>query len=87
MSVSRYLRCKDTKKAVHVAEQSSRWFRGPDYPDVLGVFCVAHDGKELDVVDGDHFTHAADFMEYEVWTPENVKAEYMALVGKACAGF
>lgn len=83
MSVSWYLRCKDTKKAVHVAEQSSRWFRGADYPDVVGAFSVAHEGKELDVVDGDHFD---DFMEYEVWTPDNVRAEYSALVGHPCVG-
>lgn len=83
MSISFYLRCKDTKKAVHVAEQSSRWFRGADHPDVVGVFCVAHGSKELDVVDGDHFD---DLMEYEVWTPENVRTEYIALLGRPCGG-
>lgn len=84
MSVSRYLRCKDTKKAVHVAEQSSRWFRGADYPDVVGVFCAAHAGKNLEVVDGDHLD---EIMDYEVWTPENVRAEYIALVGYPCHGY
>lgn len=83
MSVSYYLRCKDTKKAVHVAERSSRWFRGADYPDVVGAFCVAHGARELDVVDGDGFD---DFMAYEVWTPDNVKSEYEALAGHPCVG-
>lgn len=83
MSISFYLRCKATKQAVHIAEQSSRWFRGADYPSVLGAFAVAHGGQELDVIDGDHFD---DFMEYEVWVPANAGVRFAAMVGRPCAG-
>ncbi|WP_158534247.1 hypothetical protein [Paracidovorax avenae] len=60
--------------AVHVAEKSSGWARGADFPHLMGAFCVAHEGRELDVVDGDHFD---EFMEYEVWSQENVQATQM----------
>lgn len=79
MSHSVTLYCLETKQAVHVAEQSSSWFRGPDYPVVVGAFCHAHAGKELESALG--FSERDDAMEYEVWTPENVQAAYAFITG------
>lgn len=83
MSISFYLRCKETKKPVHVAEQSSGWFRGADDSKAVGMFCVAHEAKVVDIVDGDRFD---DFIEYDIWTSQNAEAEFMALVGSPCVG-
>jgi hypothetical protein len=83
MSISFFLRSSETKKAAHVAEQSSSWFRGADYPQAAAAFAVSHDGKELYVVDADHFD---DFIEFDVWTLENFSAQYSALVGHPLVG-
>lgn len=64
MSVSFYLYCRETKQAVHVAEQSSRWSRGPDSSDAVGMFCSRHEGKVIECSDGDHL----DISEYDLWT-------------------
>lgn len=80
MSISTYLRCKSTKKAVHVSEQSSRWLRGADYPLAVALFCLAHSGLELETIDGDHFD---DQIYYDIWTLDNMKSEYESLTGRA----
>jgi hypothetical protein len=84
MSISYYLYCPDTKQAIHVAEESSGWFRGADEPAALGAFCVAHTGKTLLSSDADHFD---DFTDYEVWTAEGAQAAYTALVGHSLPGY
>ncbi len=47
MSHSVTLYCQETMHMVHVAEQSSSWFRGANNSAVVGAFCLAHAGKEL----------------------------------------
>jgi hypothetical protein len=84
MSVSVTLFCVETKQAVHVAEASSNWFRGPDYPTVVGAFCFAHAGKELKTTLA--FGELDDSMDYELWTQENVQDAYVALVGRSPDG-
>ena len=79
MSHSVILYCVETKQAVHVAEQSSSWFRSADYPIVVSAFCLAHCGKHLQSTLA--FSEFDVNMEYEVWTPENVKKAYTALTG------
>lgn len=64
MSVSFYLFCRETKQAVHVAEQSSRWSRGPDSGEAVGMFCSRHTGKSIECSDGDDL----DISEYDLWT-------------------
>ncbi len=80
MSHSLTLYCAETKQAVHVAERSSSWFRAADYPVVVGAFCLAHAGKELQSTMG--FSEFDDVMEYEVWTPMNAQAAYTSLMGE-----
>lgn len=63
MSVSHFLICSETKQAVHVAEQSSGWFRGADSSPAVGLFCLAHAGKHLECTRGDDI----DTTEYVVW--------------------
>jgi len=82
VSVSIFLACSETKQAVHVCELSSGWFRGADHPAIVAAFCLAHEGKETRSVSSDGFH---DFMEFEVWTPDNVEEQFMAInsAGKA----
>lgn len=79
MSTSVTLYCAKTKQAVHVAERSSSWFRGPDYPVVVGAFCLAHAGMGLESTQD--FGGMDNAMEYQVWTPGNVRDAYAALAG------
>lgn len=79
MSHSVTLYCLETKQAVHVAEQSSSWFRGPDYAVVVGAFCLAHAEKALQSTLAFH--EMDDTMDYELWTPENVEEAFTALTG------
>lgn len=81
MSHSITLYCEDTKQMVHVAEQSSSWFRGPDNGDVVGAFCLAHAGKELKstLLQPGEFD---DAMEWVEWRPGNTQASYTALTGE-----
>lgn len=82
MSHSITLYCEETKQMVHVAEQSSSWFRGADNGSVVGAFCVAHLGKVLlttRVMPGE-FENA---MDWDQWTSENCQELYHALVGEA----
>lgn len=79
MSHSVTLYCPETKQAVHVAEKSSSWFRGPDYAVVVGAFCLAHAGKSLE--SSLAFNETDDTMDYELWTPENVEEAFASLTG------
>ena len=79
MSHSTTLYCPETKQAVHVAEQSSSWFRGPDYAVIVGAFCLAHVGRDLESTQA--FSEMDDFSDYVVWTADNAQAAYTALVG------
>lgn len=83
MSVTFYLRCIETKNTVHAAEQSSSGFTGGVEPKVLTAFLLAHQGKQLDVVEAGHFD---DFMEFEEWTSDNCGAAYAALMGYPLPG-
>lgn len=73
--------CAETMQAVHVAEQSSTSFRAADYPVVVGAFCLAHCGKHLESTLA--FSEFDDWMEYQVWTPNNAQQMYAALMGQA----
>lgn len=79
MSQSVTLYCPETKQAVHVAEQSSSWFRGPDYAVVVGAFCLAHAGKALE--SSQAFNEMSNVMDYELWTPKNVEEAFTTLTG------
>ncbi|CAG9235579.1 conserved hypothetical protein [Paraburkholderia tropica] len=78
MSNGIHLVCHETKQAVHVAEVSSSWYRGPDYAAIVGAFCHAHAGRSLVTTLG--FGDDAEFSEYEKWTPENVEENFKAMM-------
>lgn len=77
MSISFYLFCSETKQAVHVAEQSSGWFRGADSSTAVGMFCIAHEGKTIECTDGDQF----ELIEFDLWDEGSAPAAYAALKG------
>ncbi|WMD24011.1 hypothetical protein RAS12_30735 (plasmid) [Achromobacter seleniivolatilans] len=81
MSHSITLYCVETKQAVHAAEQSSSWFRGPDYAVVLGAFCLAHVGRELKTT-YDLDSVVDNSLDYDVWTAENAVERYAAIEGE-----
>lgn len=64
MSISFYLFCRETMQAVHVAEKSSQWDRGPVSGQAVGMFCAKHTGKILECSDGDHL----GLEQYDLWT-------------------
>lgn len=83
MSHGIHLVCHETKQAVHVAEVSSSWYRGADYSAIVGAFCHAHMGFSLVSMMG--FSEAPEFDEYEVWTSENVEAQFKSIAPDAAS--
>ena len=81
MSHSITLYCDETKQLVHVAEQSSSWFRGADSSVVVGAFCLAHAGKELrsTLAQPGGFDNPMDWVK---WTPGNCQDNFLALMGE-----
>lgn len=71
---------------VHVAEQSSSWFRGANNSAVVGAFCLAHAGKKLcsTLMQPGEFENCMDWQE---WTVENCQTNYTALMGKPLEHF
>ncbi|WMD24012.1 hypothetical protein RAS12_30740 (plasmid) [Achromobacter seleniivolatilans] len=86
MSTSTFLYCVETTQAVHAAESSSGWFRGPTYGRVLGAFCLAHVGFDLKVAFELDET-VQNSMDYDTWTAENVGELYAAFRHKELVPF
>lgn len=94
MSYALYLYCSSTRQVVHVAEISgSHGVRGADHPDVLALFCSAHQDAELRCGSSDMIDFMSEDVEpfdkehYVLWTAENAAAAHEKLCAERGAAY